>query len=143
MASGFYNRFKANLFNGLIDLSEDSPADVIKVALMDNNHVFSATDNVWADVSANELAAGNGYTAGGEILANQAVTQTATTKFDGDDIDWTTATFTAYHAVIYNDSLPNKDLIASIDFGAAKSVVTPNTFTLHWHTDGIITIETV
>ena len=50
----------------------------------------------------------------------------------------TAATFTAYHAVIYDTSVSN-DLIASIDFGGAKAVVA-GTFTIQWDAAGIITL---
>ncbi len=135
MASGIYNRFKANLMNKLVDLE----ADVIKVALMDNVHAFTAANSVWTDVSANELPTAGGYTAGGATLAGAAVTQAATTKFDGTDTAWTSATFSAYHAVIYDDTVATDDLICSFDFGGIKTV-TAGTFTIHWHANGIITL---
>ena len=135
MASGIYNRFKANLMNKILDLE----ADAIKVMLLDNSHSFNAAHNVIGDVNANELAATGNYVAGGATLASGAVTQAATTKWDGTDVAWTTATFTAYHAVIWDDDVATDDLIASIDFGAAKPVV-DGTFTIQWHTNGIITL---
>lgn len=134
MASGVYNRFKANILNKVVDME----ADTLKVMLLDSNHSFTATNNVIGDVSANEIS-GTGYTAGGATLANGAVTQAATTKFDADDTSWTTATFTANHAVIYDDTVGTDDLIASYDFGGAQAV-SAGTFTISWHADGIITI---
>ena len=132
MASGIYNRFKANLMNKEVDLE----ADTIKVALYDNTHVFTATDNVYT--ATNEVT-GTGYTAGGAALASKTVTQAATTKFDAADTSWTTATITAYHAVIYDDTHATNDLICSIDFGGAQTS-TAGTFTIQWHADGIITL---
>ena len=137
MASGIYNRYKANLMNKVVDME----ADVIKVALMDNVHAFTTTHNQWSEVSANELAATGGYVATGTPLSGKAVTQGATTKFDADDAVWTSATFTAYHAVLYDDTLTNDDLICSFDFGAAKEVAA-GTFTIQWHADGILTLAT-
>lgn len=134
MASGIYNRFKANLMNGEVDLE----ADTIKVMLLDNSHSFTATNNVIGDVSANEIS-GTGYTAGGKALSGKAVTQAATTKWDATDIEWTTATFTAYHAAIYDDTHATDDLIASFDFGGAQAVAGA-TFKIQWHADGIITL---
>jgi len=134
MASGCYNRFKANLMNKEVDLEDDT----IKVALLNDSHSFTATHNTWSDVSANEIS-GTGYTAGGETLANAAVTQGATTKWDADDVVWSNASFTAYHAVIYDDTLTGDDLIASIDFGEAKQV-SNSTFTISWDAAGIITL---
>lgn len=134
MASGIYNRFKANLMNKEADLE----ADTIKVMLLNDSHAFTATHNQKSEIVANEIS-GTGYTAGGAALANKAVTQAATTKWDADDTAWTDASFTAYHAVIYDDTLTNDDLICSIDFGEAKTV-SAGTFTIQWHTDGIITL---
>ena len=135
MASGIYDRYKANLMNKIVDME----ADTLKVILLDNSHSFSSTDNVLTDVSGNELANGNGYTTGGATLASGAVTQGATTKFDATDSTWTSATFSAYHAVIYDDSVGTDDLIASIDFGGIQTVAA-GTFTIAWHADGIITL---
>lgn len=134
MASGIYNRFKANLMNKELDLE----ADTIKVALLDSDHAFTATHNQWSEVSTNDIS-GTGYTTGGTTLAGKAVTQAATTKWDATDVSWTTASFTAAHAVIYDDTTTNDDLIASIDFGGDQTV-TAGTFTIQWHADGIITL---
>ncbi len=132
MASGIYNRFKANLMNKVVDLE----ADTIKVTLYDNSHSFTATDTDYT--TDNELATTGGYTQAGATLASKAVTEAATTKWDAADTAWTSATFTAYHAVIYGSGGTN-DLIASIDFGGAKTVAA-GTFTIQWDSSGIITL---
>lgn len=135
MASGIYDRFKANLMNKEVDLE----ADTIKIILLNNSHSFTSGNNTYSQVSANELATGSGYTSGGATLASKAVTQGATTKFDAADVEWTSASFTAYHAVIYDDTLDNDDLICSIDFGGAQTV-TSGTLKIEWDSDGIITL---
>lgn len=134
MASGIYNRMLANLMNKEIDLE----ADTIKVMLLNDSHSFTATHNVISDVSANEIS-GTGYTAGGATLANKSVTQGATTKFDADDTAWSSASFTAYHAVLWDDTIATDDLICSIDFGGAKTV-SSGTFTIQWDSAGILTL---
>ena len=118
MASGIYERFFANLMNKIVDLE----ADTINVALMKTGHApFDGTDNVWGDVSAQELDNGNGYTTGGVALSGLAVTQGTTTKWDDTGSpEWTAATFSAYHAVIY-DITATSNLICSIDFGGRKN----------------------
>ena len=132
MASGIYNRFKANLMNKEVDME----GDTINVALYDNVHAFTATDTDYT--TDNELATAGGYTQGGQALDNKSVTEAATTKWDADDESWTSASFTAYHAVIYDTSVTN-DLICSIDFGGAQTV-SAGTFTIQWHASGIITM---
>ena len=132
MASGIYDRFKANLMNKIVDMESDT----IRVALYDNSHSFNAGDTAYT--ATNEVS-GTGYSAGGEALASKAVTEASTTKFDATDTAWTSASFTAYHAVMYDDTLAGNDLIASIDFGGAQTV-TAGTFTIQWNASGIITL---
>ena len=134
MASGIYNIFKGNLMNKIVDLE----GDTIKVALYDNSHAFTAGDITY--VTTNELATTGGYTQAGATLASKAVTVAATTKFDAADTAWTSATFTTYHAVIYDSTVgATNNLICSIDFGGAQSV-SSGTFTIEWHTNGIISL---
>lgn len=132
MASGIYNRFKANLMNKVVDLE----ADTIKVMLLSGGHSFTATHNTIADIQANQIS-GTGYTSGGATIASGAVTQAATTSWDATDTSWTSATFTADHAVIWDDSVATDDLICSIDFGGSQTV-TAGTFTIQWDASGII-----
>lgn len=139
MASGMYNRFKANLMNKEIDLGDGG--DTIKVMLMKTTHEFTLTHNQKSEIVANELDAGDGYTVGGATLAGQTVTQGESTMWDGTDVEWADATFTAYHAVIYDDTLTDDDLIGSIDFGGAKTV-SAGTFKIQWHVSGIVTLAT-
>lgn len=134
MASGIYNRWFANLMNKEID----HEADTIKVMLLNNSHAFTATHNVIGDISANEIS-GTGYTAGGVTLAGKGVTQGPTTKFDANDIEWTTATFSAWHAALYDDTIATDDLMISIDFGGEKPV-SVGTFRIQWHVNGIVTL---
>lgn len=133
MASGIYNIFKADLMNKELDLE----ADTIKVALYNNSASFSATDTDYANT--NELSTTGGYTQGGAALASKAVTAGATTKWDAADLAWTSATFTAYFAKIYDDTHASNHLICCIDFGGAKTV-SAGTFTIVWDAAGIITL---
>ena len=134
MASGIFSRFKANLMNKVVDLE----SDVIKIILLNTSHSFTAGNTVLTDVSGNELGATGGYTTGGNTLASKEVTEAATTKWDAADTEWTSATFEAFHAVIY-DSTATDNLIASIDFEGGKQV-TAGTFTIQFAVSGIITL---
>lgn len=144
MASGVYNIFKEHILEGSYDLVNDS----CKVGLLNNSHTFAAssvTNDGWADISANEVS-GTGYTATGQAIANPTVTVDNTDNegvFDGDDVTWSSSTITAYHAVVYDDTItvtPTADaLICSIDFGGPQSSSSGN-FTIQWATEGIINI---
>jgi len=133
MASGLYNCFKNDLLLGDVDLVDDT----VKCGLYDNSHAFTATDTAYT--TTNELATGSGYTRDGKDLAGKAVTGTTTQTWDATDTSWTSASFTAYHAVLYCET--NSDsLICSIDFGGAQTV-TSGTFTISWNASGIISLS--
>lgn len=136
MASGIYNRFKANTLKKIVDLVNDD----VKVALLSNAYTFNPDHNVFADVSANEIT-GTGYTAGGNSLTGKTVTQDNTNDkavFDADDVSWTSATITARYAVLYDNTLATKDLIGVVDFGGDVSVTNGN-LTIVWSANGILT----
>lgn len=137
MASGIYERFKANLMGSGMNLN--SGGDTNKVILLDTNHAFTATQNTLGQISGNELPTSGGYTVGGQTLAGQSVTQEAAAKFDATDIAWTGSTFTAMHAAMYDFTIATKDLNVSLDFGGGQTV-TAGTFTIQWNASGIITL---
>jgi hypothetical protein len=135
MATGIYNRVRTDILTKKIDFSSDT----IKVALMTNSHVFDATHLTWEDVSANEIPeSGNiGYTSGGNTITGMSVSGIVpgTAKWNGADVQWSTATFTAYHAVAYDTSSADSGsagtLLFSIDFNEPKDVLAEN-FIIRW-----------
>lgn len=136
MASFIYNSFKEYLGDGTIDMDNDS----FKVILLGTGHTPDATNTQYSNISGNELANGNGYTTGGNTLANVVWSRTAgTVKFDADDPVWTSATFDARYAAIFDDTAANDLLVCLIDFGGTKSV-SNGTFTINFHADGIFTL---
>ena len=108
-------QFKRDVMLGLHDLDTDT----IKIALYTSSATLNATTTAYA--TTNEVS-GAGYTAGGVTLANASVINNSTSGcFDSDDPSWTSATFTARGALIYNDT--ESDLaIAVLDFGGDFSV---------------------
>lgn len=135
MSSGLYNQFKSDLMIEGHQLVNDT----IKVALMGSGHSFNAANDNWSDVSANEIS-GSGYSAGGQALSNKTVTTDDVNNrgvFDADDVTWSNATITAYHAVLYNDTPTGDPLIGSIDFGGAVSVTNGN-FKIIWDSAGVL-----
>lgn len=130
MASGLYNRFTANLLGADTDLV----ANAVTVALMTDSHTFTASDNVWSDVSGNETS-GTNYSQ--KALSGKSVTQGSPSYFDADNVEWVDATFDAAHAVLFDN---NNDLVVSIDFGGIQSVVN-GTFRLEWSSSGIIELD--
>lgn len=138
MAEGdgsIYNNFKEQILIGTFDLS--NAADVIKVILVTGHSLDIDLDAAYADVSGDEES-GTGYTAGGEILANQAVTQDNANDradFDGDDVTWTGLDVgTPNYAIMYSVTASNL-LIAAWEIATASN---GGDYTLEWHADGIL-----
>jgi len=93
--------------------------DTIKIALYTSSASLDATTTAYS--SSNEVS-GTGYTATGVTLTSTAVSTTGTTAhFDADDPTWTSASFTARGALIYNNSNSDK-AIAVLDFGGDFTV---------------------
>jgi hypothetical protein len=109
-------QFKRDVMLGLHDLDSDT----LKIALYTSSATLNATTTAYT--TTNEVANGNGYTTGGVALANASVIINSTSGcFDSDNPEWTSATFTARGALIYNDT--ESDLaIAVLDFGGDFSV---------------------
>lgn len=92
MASGpfvFSNLTKLNFFSATNLLN--ATAANYRLALVTSSWTpNTATDELWAVASGNELANGNGYTTGGINPGSIALTQSAgTVKFTGNAVVWT------------------------------------------------------
>lgn len=104
---------------------------------------FDATDTTLAGITGTEATTGTGYVAGGETLANVAVTTVTTNdaKFDADDVTWTASggSIEAAYGVIYNDTDANDPPIAFIDFDGTQSAGDTTDFKVVWNANGIFT----
>ncbi len=73
-----------------------------------------ALHDTWADISANEVAAGGGYATHGAALTTKTVTQTGlVVEGDSDDVSWPASTITAKFAVLVQDADSNGILAAT------------------------------
>ena len=96
-------------------------SDNIYIALYTSSADLSATTDGY--VTSGEVANGNGYTTAGVALASKTVEENSTSGvFDAADPEWTSATFTARGALIYNKTLGDassnsRGAIAVLDFG--------------------------
>ena len=107
--------FKAEI----LDEQHDLVADTLKIALFTSSANLGASTTAYS--TSNEVS-GTGYSAGGETLTSKAVSTTGTTAFfDADDPTFTSASFTARGALIYNSSNSDK-AIAVLDFGGDFTV---------------------
>jgi len=99
-----------------------------KLALYDNSASFTAATTAYT--TTNEVGNSGSYAAGGGTLTNLGVTTTGTTAItDFSDLSFTTATITAFGALIYNDTATGDPAVAVLNFGGAKTS-TAGTFTI-------------
>jgi hypothetical protein len=109
--------FRGELFTGTHNFA--SGGDNFKLALYTANPyttastVYSATSEV--------SASGTNYVTTGNTLSGNAVAYgTAVATCDFDDSTWSTASFTAAYAAIYNDDQSDK-LCVVLDFSGSKT----------------------
>lgn len=125
-----YQAFVADVCNKVHNLGSDA----CKVSL--SNTAPAATDS-YATMIANEIAAGNGYTAGGGAVGAPSMTQTSgTATFSGNNVV-TTATGTVgpfRYQSLYNSTASKN--IAYFDYGSAVTLNSGDTFTVAWNGGG-------
>jgi len=145
MAAGplvFFESFAEAVADGTIDLDTDT----LKVALFTSTFTPNAATQAQFSTLTNEVAAGAGYTAGGQALAGVTFSQTGgVATLDATDVVWTAAggDITARYAVIYSDTATGNDLIGYFLLDATPADVTAtdgNTLTIQWNASGILTI---
>jgi len=101
-------------------------SDTIMIALYTSSATLNATTDGY--ITSNEVANGGGYTTAGVALASKTVEENSTSGvFDSADPEWTSATFTARGALIYNNTLGDassnaRGAIAILDFGGDFTV---------------------
>lgn len=119
--------FKVELMRAVHNFTNGT-GNTFKLALYDNSPSFTAATTAYT--SSGEVANSGTYAAGGGTLTNVTPTSSGTTAFtDFADISFTSATITAYGALIYNDSAAGDPTVCVLDFGGAKTS-TNGTFTV-------------
>lgn len=116
--------FKVELLQAVHNFGPTSP-DTFKVALYTGAANIGPTTTVYT--TSGEVT-GTGYTAGGNTLtistsptSGNNVSNVPTAYVSFNNTSWTSATFTARGALIYNVTQGNKS-VAVLDFGSDKTV---------------------
>lgn len=106
---------------------------------------FDATNTTLAGITYTEVANANGYTTGGQSLANVTVATVTTNdaSFDADDVTWTASggSIIASYALLYNDTLAGDPPLALIDFGQSEEAGDGTEFKIVWNTSGIFSFS--
>ena len=118
--------FKKELMEGVHNF-KNSGGNTFRMALYTDDSSFTAATTAYT--STNEIS-GTNYTAKGNSLTRVDPTTSGTTAYtDFADTSWSTATFTAMGAMIYNDSASGDPSVVILDFCADKTA-TAGTFTV-------------
>lgn len=133
MANAVSNRCKFQLNSGNMDFDSDT----FVIILMNTGYTFDIdADATYADVSASELAAGNGYTQNTKTLANVALEEDDTNNrcnVTWDDVVWTASGGSigpTPGAIIYNSTSADNTVVGFIDFTADQTATDGGTFTV-------------
>lgn len=136
-----FNKFNS-FVEALAEKVHNLGSDTLKVMLTNTAPV--ATNTVKANLT--EIAAGNGYTAGGNTATVTSSAQTSGTYklVLGDPATWTATGGSIgpfQYAVLYNDTATNDELIGWWDYGSAVTLADGESFAVDFDpTTGVLTL---
>tara|TARA_R110002051_G_scaffold227147_1_gene289609 strand:+ start:514 stop:960 length:447 start_codon:yes stop_codon:yes gene_type:complete len=122
--------FKQELLQAEHDF--DNGAHTFRIALYTNSASFTATQTAYTNTNEIDNTAGSAYVDKGFALTNVTPSVPSGTTAIADfspDASWSTASFTARGALIFNDSHASDAAVCVLDFGADKTA-TIGTFTV-------------
>ena len=135
ITSAICTSFKQELLVGTHNFTATT-GDTFKIALYTSSATLGA--GTTAFTTSNEITntSGTAYTSGGATLTSVTPTTDSTTAVcDFADVSFTSASFTANGALIYNDDQSDK-AVAVIAFGGDKTV-SSGTFTIQFPTEAV------
>ena len=132
ITSAICTSFKQEILVGTHNFTATS-GDTFKIALYTSSATLGAGTTAYSTSNEITNSSGTAYTAGGATLTSVTPTTSGTTAFcDFADVSYTSASFTANGALIYNDDQSDK-AVAVIAFGGDKTV-SSGTFTIQYPT---------
>ena len=132
ITSAICTSFKQELLVGTHNFTATS-GDTFKIALYTSSATLGAGTTAYSTSNEITNSSGTAYTAGGATLTSVTPTTSGTTALcDFADVSYTSASFTANGALIYNDDQSDK-AVCAIAFGSDKTV-TSGTFTIQFPT---------
>jgi hypothetical protein len=124
----------------------DVDADSFRIVLVTDSYTPNQNSHgAWSDISAHEVAAGNGYATHG-LAMDLVVSRTDNViTVDGPDVTWANSTITAKYAVIVRDANDDGTLAAGdlpiayvdLDTGGGSPSSSNAAFTIQMNSNGI------
>ncbi len=133
ITSAVCTSFKVELLKGVHDFTATT-GNTFKIALYTSSASLGAATTAFSTSNEITNSSGTAYTSGGATLTSVTPTTDSTTAVcDFSDVSFTSASFTANGALIYNSSASGNPACAVIAFGGDKTV-TSGTFTIQFPT---------
>lgn len=137
MTHTFVNSYKKRVFDGDIDLANDT----IKAMFLDSNHTTDPdTQEFIDDVSANEVSDSGTYSAGGVTLSITTSQDNTDNEGVADATDFSVTSFTGsvrYIAYYKDTGTPATSPIISIEDLGSDQSATAGTFSYTVNTEGL------
>jgi hypothetical protein len=132
ITSAICTSFKQELLVGTHNFTATT-GNTFKIALFTSSASLGASTTAYSTSNEITNSSGTAYTAGGASLTSVTPTTSGTTALcDFSDVSFSSASFTANGALIYNSSQSDK-AVCAIAFGSDKTV-TSGTFTIQFPT---------
>ena len=132
ISSAICTSFKQEILVGTHNFTASS-GNTFKIALYTSSASLGAATTAFSTDNEISNTSGSAYSSGGATLSSVTATTSGTSSFcDFADVSFTSASFTANGALIYNSSASNK-AVAVIAFGGDKRV-SSGTFTIQFPT---------
>ena len=125
ITSAVCTSFKVELLKGVHNFTATT-GNTFKIALFTSSASLGAATTAYSTSNEITNSSGTAYTAGGATLTNQGVSLSSTTAFtDFADVTFSSASFTANAALIYNTTTDGgsstTDAVCAIAFGGDKT----------------------
>ncbi|MCV2870626.1 hypothetical protein OEW28_18595 [Defluviimonas sp. WL0002] len=148
MAAGNWRMF-GNALEQILKGGIDCDTDTFRMVLVTSGYTpDQSLHDTWSDISANEVAAGGGYSTHGKLLTVTVTRSGLVVTIDCDDQSWTSSTITAKYAVIVRDADANGALAAGdlvvafvdLDTGGGSVSTTSGTLSITINASGVYQI---
>ena len=132
ITSAICTSFKVELLKGTHNFTATT-GNTFKIALYDSDATLGASTTAFSTSEEITNTSGTAYTSGGATLTSVTPVASRTTAVcDFSDVSFSSASFTANGALIYNSSASNA-AVCAIAFGSDKTA-TNGTFTIQFPT---------
>ena len=132
ITSAICTSFKVELLKGVHNFTATT-GDTFKIALYDSDATLGASTTAFSTSEEITNTSGTAYTSGGATLTSVTPVASSTTAIsDFSHVSFSSASFTANGALIYNSSATNA-AVCAIAFGSDKTA-TNGTFTIQFPT---------